>query len=100
MLNLGFSLESYKGAAKDDPVKEFDVRYYQSSTVVSIRSPRDLAEVWNDLKAGKKVTLWCDGLKEEQCAKNKKRKHVELDSEETDEEEEADFQKKSGNKKC
>ena len=28
------------------------------------------------------MTLWCDGLKEE-CVKNKKRKHVELDSEES-----------------
>ena len=32
---------------KDDIVKEFDVGYYQSSTVVSIRSPQ---EVWNDLR--------------------------------------------------
>lgn len=27
-----------------------------------IRSPQDLAEVWNDLKGGKKVTLWSYGL--------------------------------------
>ena len=43
------------------------------------------------------MTLWCDGLKEEECAKNKKRKQVKLDSE--SDEEEADFQKKAGNKK-
>lgn len=89
-----------KEQLQDDLVKEFDVGYYEGSTVVSIRSPRDLAEVWNNLKAGKKVTLWCDGLKEEECGKNKKRKRVEVtvDSEESDEEE-ADFQKRSGNKK-
>ena len=82
---------------QDDLVKEFDVGYYEGTTVVSIRSPRDLAEVWNDLKAGKKVTLWCDGLKED-GGKNKKRKQVEVDSEESDDEE-ADFQKRPGNKK-
>ena len=54
--------------------------YYQSSTVVSIRSYQDLAEVWNDLKAGKKVMLWCDGLKGEEGGKTKKRKQNDLDS--------------------
>jgi hypothetical protein len=81
---------------QDDLAKEFDVGYYEGSTVVSIRSPRDLAELWNDLKAGKKVILWCDGLKED-GGKNK-RKQVEVDSEESDDEE-ADFQKRPGNKK-
>ena len=79
-------------------MKDFDVGYYQGSTVVSIRSRQDLTEVWNDVKAKKKVTLWCDGLKEEECPKNKKRKQAELDSEESDDEE-ADYRRKSGNKK-
>ena len=43
------------------------------------------------------MRLWCDGLKEEKCSKNRKRKQVELDSE--SDEEDADFQKKTGNKK-
>ena len=80
-------------------MKEFDVGYYQSFTVVSVRSPQDLAEVRNDLKGGKKVILWCDGLKEEESAKNRKRKQVcGLDSEESDEEA-ADYQKRCGKKK-
>ena len=62
--------------------------YYQSSTVVSIRSSQDLAEVWNDLKAGK-VILWCNGLKGEESGKVKKSKQTELDSEE----EGADYQR-------
>ena len=46
----------------DVAVKEFDVGYYEGTTVVGIRSPRDLTEAWNDLKAGKKVILWCDEM--------------------------------------
>ena len=88
-----------KEQLQDDLVKEFDVGYYQSSTVVSIRSPQDLAEVWNDFKGGKKVTLWCDGLKEEESAKSRKKKQVcELDSEESDQEE-TDCQKRCGKKR-
>ena len=88
-----------KEQLREDLVKEFDVGYYQSSIVVSIRSSQDLVEVWNDLKAGKKVILWCDGLKGEDSGKNKKRKQTELDSEESDEEE-ADHPRRSSNKKC
>ena len=88
-----------KEQLREDLVKEFDVGYYQSSTVVSIRSSQDLAEVWNDLKAGKKVVLWCDGLKGEEGGKSKKRKQNDLDSEESDEEE-TDYQRRPSNKKC
>ena len=80
-------------------MKEFDVGYCQGSTVVSIQSSQDLVEVWNDLKAGKKVVLWCDGLKGEQGGKNKKRKQNDLDSEESDKEE-TDYQRRPSNKKC
>ena len=31
---------------------DFDVGYYQASTVVTIRSPQDVREVWNDVKQG------------------------------------------------
>ena len=42
---------------------DFDVGYYQASTVVSIRTPQDVKEIWNDVKQGVKHVLWCDGLK-------------------------------------
>ena len=48
----------------DDVTDDFDVRYYQSNTIVSIRSPQDVMEVWSDVKKGNKVVLWCDGLKD------------------------------------
>ena len=35
-----------------------------ASTVVSIRSPQDVMEIWNDVRKGVNVILWCDGLKE------------------------------------
>ena len=48
------------------------VQYYQATIAVTIRSPQ---EVWNDVKKGVKVVLWCDGLKESNSttAKPKKR---------------------------
>jgi len=42
-----------------DVTDDFDVGYYQATTVVSIRSPQDSMEVWNDVKKGVKVILWC-----------------------------------------
>ena len=48
----------------DDVIGDFDVGYYQASTVVSIRSPQDVMEIWNDVRKGVNVILWCDGLKE------------------------------------
>ena len=47
----------------DDVIGDFDVGYYQASTVVSIRSPQDVMEIWNDVRKGVNVILWCDGLK-------------------------------------
>ena len=67
---------------KDDVVKEFDVGYYQGSTVISIRSAEDINEVWQELKKGSKVVLWCDGLRESD--KSRKRKRVSSDSESDD----------------
>ena len=32
---------------------DFDVGYYQASTVVSIRNPQDVTEIWHDIKWGK-----------------------------------------------
>ncbi len=52
---------------KDDVVRDFGVGYYQGSTVVSIRSAQDLKEIWQEVKKGVKVILWCDGLRD--CTK-------------------------------
>ena len=57
-----------------DVTDDFDVGYYQATTVVSIRSTQDVIEVWNDMKKGVKVVLWCDGLKESNPTKAKSRK--------------------------
>ena len=42
---------------------DFDVGYVCGNSVISIRNPDDLAEIWSDIKKGNKVVLWCDGLK-------------------------------------
>ena len=58
----------------------FDVGYLQGSTVVNIRSSKDLDEVWKDIRREKNVVLWCDGLKE-MTSKTQKRKQQADDSE-------------------
>ena len=55
-------------------VKDFDVGYYDASTVVSIRSAEDLGEIWGTLKRGDKVILWCEGLREAKTSNSRKRK--------------------------
>ena len=66
----------------DDVIDDFDVRYYQAITVVSIRSPQDVIEVWNDVKKGVKVILWSDGLKESKptATNSRKRSKKKVDS--------------------
>ena len=56
---------------KDD----FDVGYLQGSTVISLRSAEDLKEVWESVKSGKNITMWCDGLKS-----TKAKRTLDLDS--------------------
>ena len=47
----------------DITLSDFDVGFVSAGgSVVSIRNPVDLAEVWVDIRKGKKVVLWCDGL--------------------------------------
>jgi hypothetical protein len=53
---------------------DFDVGYIEGNTAVSLRSAQDLLELWEDINQGKKVVMWCDGLKEEVCQKSRKRK--------------------------
>ena len=38
---------------------DFDVGYIQNPSVVTLKSPEDMQEVWSSLSKGTKVTLWC-----------------------------------------
>ena len=70
-------------------VQDFDLGYLEGSTQVSVRTSNNLSEMWNDFSQGKKVILWCDGLKEQEKrmsefdeysahpSKKRKSKHVE-----------------------
>ena len=51
--------------------------------MVSIRSRVDLAKVFGEIQSGKKVILWCDGLKE--CSNQKRSRSAELDDDMNDE---------------
>ena len=53
---------------------DFDVGYLQNSTVVSLRSPEDIQEIWSSMIKGTKVTLWCDGLRSRAVTGTKSRK--------------------------
>ena len=76
--------EIIKSQLKKDIVKDFDVGFYNGSTVVSIRSEQDLQEIWQDVKRGTQIVLWCDGLKESEKNAPKKRKHVSSDESDSD----------------
>ena len=84
-----------KSQLSRDLVKEFDVGYYDGSTVVSIRSAQDLGEIWSDLKRGSKVILWCDGLREFKTSSSRKRKRLQSSESESEDESRC----KSGKKK-
>ena len=60
---------------------DFDVGYYQASTILSIGSPQDVRKIWNDAKRGVKHVLWCDGLKESNTVSSITRKRSKKDSE-------------------
>ena len=66
---------------------DFDVGYYQASTIVSIRSPQDVREIWSDVKRGVKHVLWCDGLKERNTVLSKTRKRSKKKDSESDSDE-------------
>lgn len=83
---------------------DFDVGFVSGNSVISTRNPGDLAEVWSDIKRGRKVVLWCDGLKTKLASvstnsapSNRQRRSRESEGDETDEESDdlcARFQKK------
>ena len=56
--------EEIRAQLEGDVKHEFDVGYLEGSTQISIRTSHDLSEIWNNVCQGKKVVLWCDGLRE------------------------------------
>ena len=41
-----------------DLVDDFDISYIESNRVVSLRSSRDIYEVWSSVSKGENTTLW------------------------------------------
>ena len=58
-----------KRQLQSDVNEDFDVGYLEGSTQISFSSSHDLSGIWSDVSKGKKVTLWCDGLKEHEQEK-------------------------------
>jgi hypothetical protein len=61
---------------------DFDVGYFQNYSVVTLRSPEDIQEIWSSLSKGTnftKVTLWCDGSSSRSSRKRKKQDDSEDD---------------------
>ena len=49
---------------------------------MTIRNSQDLREIWQEVRKGSNMVLWCDGLKD---SASRKRKHVPADSDFEDE---------------
>ena len=111
------SVEMLKGAVRSQlqgeisQTGDFDVRYLQGSSVVSIRSREDLLEIWAGLQKGGNTILWCNGLRKaskrtqldfssgdepEEASKSVKRKKKEEEKEDRVEETIKDLKKKNG----
>ena len=41
----------------------FDMGYLRGSNTVTLRNKEDIIEVWANIKNGKNIMMWCDGLK-------------------------------------
>ena len=67
---------------------EFDVGFVSGNSIISISNPADLAELWLDVNKGRKVVLWCDGLKSKSSSNtvtSRRRPARESDEDEMDE---------------
>ena len=65
-----------KTQLQGDIRSDFEVGYIDNNSVVTIRSPEDVNEVFSSVAKGSKVTLWCDGLRSTSAgSKGKKRPH-------------------------
>ena len=84
-----------------DIVDEFDIGYIQNNTVVSLRSPQDVQEVWSSIVKGDNVTLWCDGLrgKESPHGKSTKKRSNKSAVDDCDDDEDMEVTKKKKKKK-
>ena len=49
------------------------------STQISIRTSHDLSEIWNSVCQGKKVVLWCDGLRKVDSSSQQEKTTLESD---------------------
>ena len=47
----------------DITTEDFDVGYISGSNCISIRNKEDVVEVWNNIRKGASIILWCDGLR-------------------------------------
>ena len=81
-----------------DLVDEFDIGYIQGNTVVSLRSSKDIQEIWSSILKGENITLWCDGLRKEGRSGSKKRSNKST-QEESDDDEDSGVTKKKKKKK-
>ena len=81
-----------------DLVDEFDIGYIQSNMVVSLRSSRDIQEIWSNILNSESITLWCDGLRKEDWSGAKKRPNKSV-QEESDDDEDSEMTKKKKKKK-
>ena len=87
-----YTAKGSKAQLGADLVKEFDANYIQGNTVVSLRSSRDIQEVWLSVL---KVTLRCDGLrKESQSGTAVKKQPNKSTQEESDDDEDSGVTKK------
>lgn len=76
-----------KAQLKEDMIKDnFDVGYLQNTTVIILRSKYDLSELWDNVRRGQNITLWCDGMKLPKVTTGN-RKRSSLDSLDSDDEE-------------
>ena len=51
----------------------------EGSIQISIRTSHDLSEIWNNVCQGKKVVLWCDGLRELDSSSRREKRSFESD---------------------
>lgn len=78
---------------------DFDVGYIQNSSVVTLRSPEDMQEVWSSLSKGTKVTLWCDGLRGSASSSKSSRKRGKQQKQDDSEDEDSDAEPSSKSRK-
>ena len=58
------------------PVGCFDIGYLQGSNTITLRNKEDIVEVWANIKKGKNIMLWCDGLKKKTTIASHKKHHI------------------------